>query len=149
MDFKLIETRQKQGLCIECGIPDKVHYSSRCLDCHKLAQNELLGWQIEFKKKQLELQAQKDRVDKQFEKITSFFRPQNQLHTPKSTNLSKEPDWNIIFLTFVVSAFAVVGFLRLSGAFDNNFKSESEIRIDLYSECLDMNGINCQKLLSP
>lgn len=147
MDEKLFSSRLKQGLCTECGTPEKVHYSTRCIDCHKLYQEGLLGWQIELRDKEVELQARKDKADRQFEKITAFFKPQNQLYTPQSTNLSKEPDWNIIFLTFVLTAFTVVGFLRLSGAFDNNFKSESEIRIDLYSECVDMNGINCQKFL--
>ncbi len=52
-----------------------------------------------------------------------------------------------LFGHVVITGIVIVGILWLSGVFDGNKKSSSQIRVDVYSDCVDMGGRNCRDLL--
>lgn len=120
MDNKLFLFRVKKKICIDCESPDQVHYSGRCLVCHKLSQDSknIIG-----------------------EHVTSDKKDSNGY----LLSTGGDEYYNKLFLIIFLTILGTVGILKLGGVFDSNFKSEEEIKIDLYSECKSMNGIDCEE----
>lgn len=114
--------RLKNRQCIKCGSTKEVHYNNHCKNCHLKNQEEEI-------------------LDEKIEAETVTY--------PNTYPKQQEPDtsdeYGKMFLYGLIAVFVTVLFLRLAGAFDANFKSESEIKLDLYQECVDMNGIDCRE----
>ena len=92
-------------------------------------------------------------VEKNIKPTQKVTTPENnELKTVKpadenQSNLPKKIDSENVFIIVFLTVLGLMFLLRILGLFDSNFKSESEIRIDLYQECEMMNGIDCKKIL--
>lgn len=119
----LFHERLKNKQCTECGASKNVHYSGLCGECHKA------------------------RTDSEPVSTTKDMFQNVSVEQDKKVETSSKQDYDRLFLLVFTTALGTVLFLRALGVFDSNFKSEGEVRIDLYSECIRMNGIECEKML--
>ena len=63
MGKKAFWDRVSRKVCTECETPRGVHYSTRCLDCHKKYQEGVLDWQVKESEEQKEFDIAKQQAE--------------------------------------------------------------------------------------
>ena len=61
--------RVRRKVCTGCETPRGVHYSTRCLNCHKRHQEGVLDWQVKESEGQKELDIAKKRAEESAGKV--------------------------------------------------------------------------------